>query len=120
MAVMSDHALILEVADFEDLTRWRWRLLDARGAFLADHSVSLDSADVEYLGFIDPIRFLGRYADPKSWPDDEERLLAQLGAWMGDRVLGPVGAAILRHGTPVPVRVIVPPQGAGLLDRPLE
>jgi hypothetical protein len=34
--------LRLTVREFTDLTRWRWTLTDADGAFLAGHEVRLD------------------------------------------------------------------------------
>jgi hypothetical protein len=37
-----------EVREFRDLTRCRWVLTDAAGAFLADHQVRLDASAAEY------------------------------------------------------------------------
>src|SRR5438552_12864360 len=87
-------ALRLEVAEFADPNRWRWRLTTAQGAFLADHQVALDPADQLYQAFVDLHVYLDQHADPEKWPGDEERLVFEAGAWIGERVLGPVGAAI--------------------------
>jgi hypothetical protein len=35
--------LVLEVADYVSPTRWRWRLSDEAGLFVADHQVDLTS-----------------------------------------------------------------------------
>ena len=49
--------LQLALTDYEDETRWRWVLSDAKGNFLADHEVLLDKGAKEYSGFA----FLGDY-----------------------------------------------------------
>jgi len=113
-------ALRLEVASFSDPDHWRWRLTDARGKLLADHQVALDQAEAEYSAFVDLDSYLHQHSAPDKWPDDQVGLLRQVSRWIGERVLGPIGPAILRHGTPVTVRVIVPPEACGLLYRPLE
>jgi len=113
-------ALRLEVTDFTDRDHWRWRLTDAAGKFLADHQVALDPTEAEYAGFLDLEAYLDQYAAPDKWPEDEVRLIEEVGAWIGQRVLGPVATRIVDYGTPVTVRVVVPPEASGLLYRPLE
>jgi hypothetical protein len=113
-------ALRLEVTDFADHDHWRWRLTDAAGKFLADHEVALDPAEAEYAAFLDLEAYLDQYAAPDKWPEDEVRLVEEVGAWIGQRVLGPVATRIVDYGTPVTVRVVVPPEASGLLYRPLE
>ena len=113
-------ALVLKVTDFKDFCHWRWRLTDANGKVLADHQVELDSTDVEYAGFLDLEGYLKEYAAPDKWPDDEVRLIKQVGIWIGKRVLGPVGTSILDYGTPVTVRVVVPEEASAILYHPLE
>jgi tetratricopeptide (TPR) repeat protein len=113
-------ALRLEVTDFSDRDHWRWRLTDAAGKFLADHEVALDPAEAEYAAFLDLEAYLDQYAAPDKWPEDKVRLIQEAGAWIGQRVLGPVATRIVDYGTPVTVRVVVPPEASGLLYRPLE
>lgn len=117
---MNDKELRLEVTDYLDANHWRWRLSDSGGKFLADYEVSLNPTAPEYSGFLDLESYLEQYAAPDKWPEDEVRLVNDVGAWIGSQVLGPVGTKILRHGTPVTVRVIIPPEASGLLFRPLE
>ena len=83
-----NEALRLEVTDFTD--RDRWRLTDAAGKFLADHQVALDPAEAEYAAFLDLEAYLDQYAAQDKWPEDEVRLIEEVGAWIGGRVLGPV------------------------------
>ena len=45
--------LRLEVREFRDLTRWRWVLTDASGAFVADHEVRLNPDDWQFEAFAD-------------------------------------------------------------------
>ncbi len=115
-----DDALRLHVADFTDAAHWRWRLTDAAGKFLADHTVALDPTDACYEAFLDLRAYLKAHAAPDRWPDDEVRLIESVGAWIGGHVLGPVANALVDYGTPVTARVVLPPQAAGLLYRPLE
>ena len=90
-----NEALRLEVTDFADHDHWRWRLTDAAGKFLADHQVALDPAEAEYAAFLDLDTYLDQYAAPDKWPDDEVRLIEEVGAWIGGRVLGPVATLAL-------------------------
>ncbi|MHC4917298.1 MAG: CHAT domain-containing protein, partial [Planctomycetota bacterium] len=115
-----DDALHLEITDFTDPDHWRWQLNDASGKFLADHEVALDPADAEYAAFLDLETYLKEHAAPDKWPDDEVRLIEEVGDWIGRRVLGPVAVRIVDYGTPVTVRVALPPEASGLLYRPLE
>jgi hypothetical protein len=56
--------LRLRAEDVQDVTRWRWRLTDQGGAFLADHAVELGLGDLEYQGFVDLAGFLRDRAVP--------------------------------------------------------
>ena len=51
--------------------------------------------------------------------EDEARIVGEVAAWIGERVLGPVAAA-LAEARPATVRVIVPEGARALLFRPLE
>ena len=44
--MIEDDVLRLDVIDFKDRYHWRWQLTDAKGKFLADHEVSLNTSDV--------------------------------------------------------------------------
>ena len=50
--------LSLEVADFVSPSRWRWRLTDEAGAFVADHQVDLDSGAWQFEAFQDLYGYL--------------------------------------------------------------
>ena len=111
--------LRLEVTSFTDIAHWRWRLTDAHGAFKADHQVTLNQSDPAYNAFTDLYGYLRYYAAPDRLLEDEAEIIARLGRWIGEQVLGPVGAAIVEHA-PVTVRVCLPEEATGLFYRPLE
>src|SRR5215469_2697871 len=114
-------ALRLEIAEFTDANHWRWRLTDDGGAFLADHTVALDPNDPKYPALFDLPAYLTHYAAPDRRDEDERRLLQEVGAWIGETVLGPIGEKILGHGfPPIVVRVVVPEHAEQLLVMPLE
>jgi CHAT domain len=111
--------LRLEVLEFEDLTRWRWRLTGAGAKFLADHEVRLDGGCWQYEAFSDLLEYLSWHAAPDRWDEDEARIVGETGAWIGAEVLGPVAAALVKQ-RPTTVRVVVPEAAKALLFRPLE
>jgi tetratricopeptide (TPR) repeat protein len=111
--------LRLEVLEFGDLTRWRWRLTGAGGKFLADHEVRLDKSCWQYEAFADLLGYLSWHAAPDQWDEDEARIVGEVGAWIGAEVLGPVAAALVKQ-RPATVRVVVPEAAKALLFRPLE
>ena len=111
--------LRLEVLEFEDLTRWRWRLTGAGGKFLADHEVRLDEGCWQYEAFSDLLGYLSWHAAPDRWDEDEARIVGEVGSWIGAEVLGPVAAALVKQ-RPATVRVVVPEAAKALLFRPLE
>jgi hypothetical protein len=106
--------LRLEAREFLDLTRWRWVLTDSRGSLVADHEVRLDASRWEYEAFGDLPGYLRWHCAPDRWAEDEARIVGEVGAWIGSWALGP------SIGAPVTVRVVVPPEAAELLYRPLE
>jgi CHAT domain len=115
-------ALRLEVSEFRNLTRWRWLLTDAKGAFIADHEVRLNPAAAEYEAFRDLPGYLRSHVAPDQRAADEARIVGEVGTWIGAAMLGPVGSKLVelaRH-RPVTVQVIVPAAAAELLLRPLE
>jgi hypothetical protein len=115
-----EEALCLEALDWKDAEHWRWVLEDAHGKFLADHLVAFDPTDAFYEAFLDLEHYLERHAAPDRKISDQKRLLGEIGAWLGEQVLGKIGPAILQYGTPVTVRVLLPPEAEALLQRPLE
>jgi hypothetical protein len=101
--------------------QWRWVLTDeATNAPVAEHQVRLDPSAWQFEAFVtDLAGYLAWQVAPDRREQDEARMVAQLGEWIGDQVLGPVSGALLaRH--PVAVRVVVPPAAEALLSRPLQ
>jgi len=114
--------LLLQASDIHDSAHWYWRLHDADHAFLADHTVALDPADWRYEALLDLYGYLERRVAPDKRQTEETRLLAELGAWLGEQVLGPIAPALMNHA-PVTVRVQMlddTPAAAGLCYLPLE
>jgi hypothetical protein len=111
--------LRLEVLEFGDLTRWRWRLTAAGGKFLADHEVRLDAGCWQYEAFTDLLGYLSWHAAPDQWDEDEARIVGEVGSWIGAEVLGPVAAVLVKQ-RPATVRVVVPEEAKALLFWPLE
>ncbi|MGH8904948.1 MAG: CHAT domain-containing protein [Egibacteraceae bacterium] len=109
----------LDVLDYTGQTRWRWRLTEPGGAFVADHTVCLDERTAEYEAFADLYRYLRWNAAPDRRRDSETEILAWLGRWIGEEVLSKVGPAIVARA-PVTVRVRLPAEAAALGCRPLE
>jgi hypothetical protein len=113
--------LWLTAAEVTDLARWRWRLTDAAGTFLAGHEVRLETSCSEFEAFTDLQHYLrwSTTPDAERRAADEGRVIAGLGAWIGEQVFGPVADA-LADARPATVRVVVPPQARWLAFRPLE
>ncbi|HLJ99466.1 MAG TPA: CHAT domain-containing protein, partial [Streptosporangiaceae bacterium] len=115
--------LRLEVRDYDDgLGRWHWVLTDASGAFVADHEVRVDENSWQYEAFADLQYYISWHAAPDRYAEDEARIVAEVGEWMGSEVFGPVADALATAArkTPVTVRVVVPESAKALLFRPLE
>ncbi|HEX5113880.1 MAG TPA: CHAT domain-containing protein [Pseudonocardiaceae bacterium] len=110
--------LRLEVLDYAGPTRWRWRLTDAEGASLAEHSVELDDGEWQFDAFADLHHHLRANADPDRRLDHEAELVVQVGAWVGERVFGDVALELARARGPV--RLQVPAEAADLAYRPWE
>jgi hypothetical protein len=110
--------LRLEVLDFDGLSRWRWRLTDAAGVFLADHQVELDTTAWQFEAFTDLYRYLRWNASPDHRLAHEEELVGRVGEWIGKQVLGPVATAMASAGRPV--RLELPSEAALLGYLPWE
>ena len=111
---MPDAPLVLEVLDFAGVRNWRWVLKDGDGAFLSDHVVSLQPEEREYRALFDLPGYLYEYAAPDKRDEDERRLMSEVGEWIHARILGNVADAIVDYGTPVVVRVTLPPEAAAV------
>ena len=112
----------LEASQFEGLTKWRWSLTAPGGALIADHKVRLDAGCWQFEAFTDLQRYLQWHTAPDKRIDDEARIVAEVGAWIGAQVFGPVGAA-LANARPATVEVVVPAEplyARSLLLWPLE
>jgi hypothetical protein len=113
---------LLEVREFAGLGRWRWVLTGPGGRFLADHEVRLDTGCWQFEAFTDLQGYLYWHAAPDRRVEDEARIVAEVGEWIGTEVFGPVAAAMVK-ARPPSVRVVVPTEPAQarwLLFRPLE
>ncbi len=110
--------LRLDARDFADLTRWRWVLTEPSGVFIADHEVRLDASCWQNEAFTDLHGYMW-HAAPDRFAEDEARIVADVGAWIGSQVLGPVAEALARR-RPATVRVVVPEGAEALLFRPPE
>ena len=110
--------LTLHLTDYSDDAHWRWALHDARGNFLADHEVRLDTASLEYRGFVELAAYLDFYSPIR--PVAQQ--LDELGAWIGLHVFGDLRARLAQVCRPpaTAVTVIVPAPASALLLRPLE
>jgi len=115
--------LVLVADEVKDPWHWFWRLKDDRGTLLAHHEVALDRTDWRAQAFTDLYRYVRQHADPGRWTQSTTELLGQVGAWAGEHVLGKVGPAIVKQGTPITVRVELPADqklAEGLQYLPLE
>jgi tetratricopeptide (TPR) repeat protein len=113
--------LRLEAREFTDLTRWRWVLTDSAGAFVADHEVRLEANDWQYEAFTDLRRYVSWHADPgERYAEDEARIVADVGTWIGGQVLGDTIAKALARNRNATARVILPPAAEALAYIPLE
>ncbi len=99
----------LEATDWNGPSEWRWRLLDG-DALVAEHQVALDPGAWQVEAFAD----LYGHLRWRTGPD----LLDELGDWIAQQVLGPVGAAVA--AAPRPVRMELPAEAAVLGHRPWE
>lgn len=104
------------------MNHWRWVLTDANGTFVADHSVALNPSETKYQALFKLRAFLWEFAAPDRRETEERRLMENLGAWIGDVVLGKsIGDKIIAHSAPpIIVRVRVPPVAERVLFMPLE
>ena len=109
----------LQVLDFDGPTRWRWRLRDdSSGNVVAEHEVSVDATRWQFAAFRDLYNYSRWNAAPDRAIRDEADLVSEVGRWVGDDVLGPIGAHIARPG--ISVMLELPPAGQVLGHVPWE
>jgi hypothetical protein len=113
--------LHLDVAEFSP-DAWRWTLTDHAGAYLQHTQVRLDPTHVYYRALLDLSGYLRVHAASDRRQQDERRLIAEVGNYIGAQVLGEAVARKLRERSrpSVVVRVRVPASAQFLLTLPLE
>ncbi len=114
--------LWLKAEDFLDPWRWRWVLTGPGGEFVSDHEVRLDTGCWQFEAFTGLARYLRWRVSPDRRIAHEAEIVADVGAWIGEQVLGRVGVA-MAAARPATVRVVVPadpPEAAQLMFVPLE
>lgn len=117
---VEDNILILRVKDFKDSQHWCWLLTDSTGKILQKYDVCLNVCDPYYDAFIDLYRYLKTFTPPCNWIEEQDKILKNVGAWIGRNALGPVADYIAKLKPPVVVRVKIPPEASELLYRPWE
>ncbi|SFN88966.1 AAA ATPase domain-containing protein [Geodermatophilus obscurus] len=112
--------LVLEPVEVAGPSRWRWLLRTEDGEALASHQVVVPESDYEFGGFTDLYRWLRWQADPQRRVTAEAELTARVGAWIGERLLGPEVMAKLLAEVPATVQMSVPAELGFLPYRPWE
>ncbi|MEU0528988.1 CHAT domain-containing protein [Amycolatopsis tolypomycina] len=112
--------LHLRIHDLVGEHAWNWQLLDESGDVLAEQAVELTALELQKSRALDLYRGLWLIdTDPRWRPDSERRMLAGVGDFLTERILGPIAPALLERA-PVTVRIAVPDQAAHILGFPLE
>ncbi len=111
--------LQLEVARFDSRTKWRWELKDDKGNHLCDHEVNLDPSHPNVPALLNLLQYVYDNSAPDTWIRDEQRIIDEMGTWLGDNVFGPIGTRIIQDA-PVTVLVKVPPEASVIQQLPLE
>jgi tetratricopeptide (TPR) repeat protein len=99
--------LLLQARDYSDSAHWTWRLDSPEGTLIADHEVRLDVTSWQFEALADLPGYLSWHVAPDRRAQDEDRILTELGDWIGTQVLGPIGSALLRQ-RPATVQVSMP------------
>jgi hypothetical protein len=84
--------------------------------------VRLDAGCWQFEAFTDLLEYLSWHVAPDRRIEDEARIVAEVGEWIGTEVFGAVASALVKE-RPATVRVIVPAEpteAQSLLFRPLE
>ena len=114
--------LRLEIRDYTGPGKWRWALTDVNGMLIKDHKVCLDEAAWQFEAFMDVHRYLSWHIAPDRRGIDDVGIVAELGEWVTEQVLGSIAGelaeqALRRHLT---VTVIAPFEATDLLLCPLQ
>jgi tetratricopeptide (TPR) repeat protein len=112
--------LRLEARDFTGPLQWRWLLSDATGASLADHPVDLAGEPGEFAAFKDLYRYLRWNAAPDRRASSEAEIVARVGVWAAQDVLGRAVCDAIVAEAPATVQVVVPEHAGFVLSWPLE
>jgi CHAT domain/AAA ATPase domain len=111
--------LRLEVSRYQDPAQWDWELAGADGEFLAGHRVRLDTSRWELAAVSAFPAYLRSHAAPDRRVEEETRIVAGVGDWIGEQVFGPIAPAMVA-ARPATVRVIIPEEAEALLGWPLQ
>ena len=128
--------LTLTASECAGPNHWHWSLheVDAdgrRNRLLAEHDVRLNPADWQHAAWLDLHQYVRVNAAPDRRREEEQRITAEVGAWIGANVFGPIGTKLVELAGDEPVTVYVTvetdadkPAGESLdehvLFRPLE
>jgi hypothetical protein len=112
-------AFRLEAREVTGQDQWQWLLTGRDGEVMADHMVRLDPGSWQYEAFADLLGYLSWHVAPDRRAEDEARIIEELGEWIADEVLGPVGSS-LAAAAPAAVQVVLPREAAWLASRPLQ
>lgn len=106
--------LTLIASDYQSPLRWRW-VLETGDHTLASHDVRIDDRDWQFGAFRDLHGYLRLHAAPDRRLEHEAEILAQVGSWAGETVLGGIRTPLLAAAEtgPVTVSVVVPAEPAG-------
>ena len=114
--------LRLEVREYASPAKWRWVLTGADGEFIRDHEVRLDAAAWQFEAFRDVHHYLSWHVAPDRRGIDDTTIVAEVGAWITEQVLGPIADELAKRARkrPVTVAVVAPAEATDLLLRPLQ
>src|SRR5258708_37844411 len=112
-----------QVGHYSGRGRWYWSASDNRGAFIADHEVSLPESDPQWAAFTRLSRYLRRHIDPARPLSSEADIITWLGQWITARAFGPIAPALTERA-PATVALqfpaATPAEARALLYRPWE
>ena len=111
--------LRLKVKAYQNQTQWDWELSGPDEEILAGHQVKLDPRRWEFGAVSALAGYLWSHAAPDKRLEEETRIVAEVGDWIGEQVLGPVAHAMLA-ARPATVRVVIPGGAAAMLGWPLQ
>lgn len=111
--------LRLKVKAYQNQTQWDWELSGPDEEILAGHQVKLDPRRWEFGAVSALPAYLWSHAAPDRRLEDETRIVAEVGDWIGEQVLGPIAHALLA-ARPATVRVVIPGEAAAMLGWPLQ